>query len=158
MVCSPAVGMNGGGRNSMVAADDSGLGQLGFLACWRCSGGVEASRASSGRAARLCQTRGDVRLLQLTRYTANQGIDNRRDSAALGSARFWAALCRTVWGALVIAIQPIQPRFNRIEAGLSRTNASIQSHYSSPTLNLQKLKLYYKLFQALSKLIQTLLK
>jgi hypothetical protein len=41
----------------------------------------------------------------------------------------------------------MQPRFNRIEAGLPRTKASIQSHHSSPTFNLQKLKHYYKLFQ-----------
>jgi hypothetical protein len=31
----------------------------------------------------------------------------------------------------------MQPRFNRIEAGLPRTKASLQSHNSSPTFNPQ---------------------
>jgi hypothetical protein len=34
--------------------------------------------------------------------------------------------------------RPIQPRFNRIEVGLPRTKASLQSHHSSPTFNLQR--------------------
>jgi hypothetical protein len=98
MVCSPAAGVNGGGRNSMAAADDGGHGRLSFLAFWRCFGSVEASRASGECAARPCQARGDVGLLQLARYTANQGCDGRRDSAAPGLARFWVALCRTARG------------------------------------------------------------
>jgi hypothetical protein len=48
-------------------------------------------------------------------------------------------------------LRPIQPRFNRIEAGLPRTKASLQSQYSSSLLiytyaniiaNLVKLKVY----------------
>jgi hypothetical protein len=44
-------------------------------------------------------------------------------------------------------LRPIQPRFNRIEAGLPRTKASLQSHHSSPTFNSHNIKYYYKLFQ-----------
>jgi hypothetical protein len=46
-------------------------------------------------------------------------------------------------------LHPMQPRFNRIEAGLPRTKASLQSHNSSPTFNPQHIKHYYK---AVSKL------
>jgi hypothetical protein len=43
----------------------------------------------------------------------------------------------------------MQPRFNRIEAGLPRTKASLQSYNSSLTFNSQKIKHYYKPFQTL---------
>jgi hypothetical protein len=41
-------------------------------------------------------------------------------------------------------LRPIQPLFNRIEAGLPRTKVSLQSQYSSSTFNLQIYKYYYK--------------
>jgi hypothetical protein len=53
---------------------------------------------------------------------------------------------------------PIQPRFNRIEAGLPRTKASLPSQNSSSTFNLQTFKHYYKPDSNLSKLIQTVFK
>jgi hypothetical protein len=34
--------------------------------------------------------------------------------------------------------RPIQPRLHRIEVGLPRTKAGLQSHHSSPTFNSQK--------------------
>jgi hypothetical protein len=43
----------------------------------------------------------------------------------------------------------MQPRFNRIEAGLPRTKASLQSYNISPIFNSQKIKHYYKPFQTL---------
>jgi hypothetical protein len=44
-------------------------------------------------------------------------------------------------------IRPMQPRFNRIEAGLPRTKASLQAHNSSSIFNSQHIKHYYKPFQ-----------
>jgi hypothetical protein len=44
-------------------------------------------------------------------------------------------------------LRPMQPWFNKIEAGLTRTKASLQSHNSSPTFNSQNIKYYYKPFQ-----------
>jgi hypothetical protein len=55
-------------------------------------------------------------------------------------------------------LRPIQPWFNRIEAGLPRTKASLQSQNSSSTFNLQIFKHYYKPGSNLSKLIQTVFK
>jgi hypothetical protein len=52
----------------------------------------------------------------------------------------------------------MQPRFNRIEAGLPRTRVSLQTHNSSPTFSPQYIKHYYKPFQTYSKLIQHCLK
>jgi hypothetical protein len=56
----------------------------------------------------------------------------------------------------LLGLRPMQPRFNRIEAGLPRMKASLQSHNSSPTFNPQHIKHYYKPFQIYGKLIQTL--
>jgi hypothetical protein len=42
------------------------------------------------------------------------------------------------------SLRPIQPRFNRIEAGLPRAKASLEYQYSSSTSNLQIYKYYYK--------------
>jgi hypothetical protein len=36
-------------------------------------------------------------------------------------------------------LRPMQPWFNRIETGLPRTKASLQSHNSSPTFNSQNI-------------------
>jgi hypothetical protein len=58
----------------------------------------------------------------------------------------------SIW---VIVDRLIQPRFNRIEAGLPRTKASLQSQNSSSTFNLQSFKHYYKPGPNISKLIQT---
>jgi hypothetical protein len=52
-------------------------------------------------------------------------------------------------------LRPIQPRFNRIESGLPRTKASLQSQNSSSTFNLQSFKHYYKPDSNISKFIQT---
>jgi hypothetical protein len=41
-------------------------------------------------------------------------------------------------------LRPIQPRFNRIEAGLPRMRASLQSQNSSSTFDLQIFEHYYK--------------
>jgi hypothetical protein len=49
----------------------------------------------------------------------------------------------------------IQPRFNRIEAGLPRTTASLQSQHSSLNFNFQKHKHYYKPFFKLNVKIYT---
>jgi hypothetical protein len=38
----------------------------------------------------------------------------------------------------------MQPRFNRIEAGLPRTKANLQSHNSSPIFNSENIKHHYK--------------
>jgi hypothetical protein len=46
-------------------------------------------------------------------------------------------------------LRPIQPRFNRIEAGLPRTKVSLQSQHTSVTFNLQKHNYYYKPFSNL---------
>jgi hypothetical protein len=55
-----------------------------------------------------------------------------------------------------VGLRPMQPWFNRTEAGLPRTKAGLQSHNSSPTFNPQHIKHYYKPFQTYRKLIQTL--
>jgi hypothetical protein len=53
----------------------------------------------------------------------------------------------------------MQPRFNRIEARLPRTKASLQPQYSSSTFNLQICKYHYKPCSKLKvKLIQTVFK
>jgi hypothetical protein len=49
-------------------------------------------------------------------------------------------------------LRPIQPRFNRIEEGLSPTKASLQSQNSSSTFNLQIFQHYYKPGSKLSKI------
>jgi hypothetical protein len=36
-------------------------------------------------------------------------------------------------------LRPMQPRFNRIEAGLPRTKVSLQSHNNSPTFSSQNI-------------------
>jgi lipopolysaccharide/colanic/teichoic acid biosynthesis glycosyltransferase len=53
-------------------------------------------------------------------------------------------------------LRPIQPRFNRIEAGLPRTKASLQSQYSSSTfINTDIRILLQTLFKLKVKLIQS---
>jgi hypothetical protein len=51
-------------------------------------------------------------------------------------------------------LRPIQPWFNRIEAGLPRTKVSLESQNNSLTFNLQVFIHYYKPGSNLSKLIQ----
>jgi hypothetical protein len=56
------------------------------------------------------------------------------------------------------SLRPIQPRFNRIEAGLPRTKANLQSQNSISTFNLQSFIHHYKPGSNISKLIQTVFK